>query len=118
LSKYIGTFGGDDCYALRCSFLHQGLSDITEQRARRVLSDFRFVHPDPNGRLVPHCNRFRDAVHDVLQLQVDLFCRDICAGVEQWERKKLSKDPEIEKRANEMLVILPPQKFASAIRSK
>lgn len=111
--RYNGFLSGDDCYGLRCAFLHQGLSDITEH-TRKLLLGFRFVHPDPNGRLHLHCNRF----NNVLQLQVDLFCKDICAGVERWERKKLSKDPEIQDRAKKMLVILPPEMYGGPIFSK
>ena len=69
---------GRDCYALRCAFLHQGDFDVTDQRARLALEQFRFVVP-PNG-LVIHNNRINDA----LQLQVSNFCEDICVGVEAW----------------------------------
>jgi hypothetical protein len=95
--KYNGALSGDDCYKLRCTFLHQGLGNI------------RFVFPDPSGRLRPHCNR----INGVLQLQVDLFCEHICEGIERWEQKKLPEDPEIQKRANKMLVIFPPEMFAA-----
>lgn len=95
--KYNGALSGDDCYKLRCTFLHQGLGNI------------RFIFPDPSGRLRPHCNR----INGVLQLQVDLFCEHICEGVERWEQKKLPEDPEIQKRANKMLVIFPPEMFAA-----
>jgi hypothetical protein len=38
---------GEDCYALRCSYLHEGGSNIEEQRARKALQDFRFITPRP-----------------------------------------------------------------------
>ncbi|MBA7504750.1 hypothetical protein ES706_03404 [subsurface metagenome] len=41
---------GNDCYALRCSFLHEGKSEIVHQRARNVLDDFEFVVP-PKGSI-------------------------------------------------------------------
>ncbi len=69
---------GEDCYALRCALLHEGTHDITEQRAREVLENFQFVVP-PDGWTV-HCNQNNNS----LQLQVDEFCRDICAAVNQW----------------------------------
>jgi hypothetical protein len=94
-----GSLSGKDCYALRCSFLHQGLSDIAHQRARDVVSRFLFVAP--TGKVIAHFNK----VNDALQLQVDIFCEDICKGVEEWVREKLSKDPEIQKRAEKMLTI-------------
>src|SRR5437868_5631970 len=69
---------GNDCYALRCSFLHEGKSEILHQRARNVLEDFEFIVP-PRGGLI-HNNR----KEDTLQLQVDIFCRDILDGIRQW----------------------------------
>ncbi len=88
LSKYTLPLGADktehiflngvDCYSLRCSFLHEGSDDITEQRAQEVLESFNFVVP-PEGWTV-HMNQSGKA----LQLQVDVFCRDICEAVNEW----------------------------------
>lgn len=69
---------GDDCYALRCAFLHQGLDDITGQRAQDALDAFRFVQPSDGSEF----HRIRaDAL---LNLQVDVFCQEMCRAVEQW----------------------------------
>lgn len=68
----------NDLYALRCAYLHQGVDDITEHEARDALKRFQFIPPPPGGML--HCNQ-DDAT---LQLQVDLFCEDICRGVVTW----------------------------------
>lgn len=88
LSKYTSHIGpdkhehvflnGEDCYALRCALLHEGSHDITEQRARQALESFNFVVP-PSGCRV-HMNQFNNA----LQLQVDVFCLDICESVHRW----------------------------------
>jgi hypothetical protein len=88
LSKYTRGIGPDkkehifltgaDCYALRCALLHEGSHDIKEQRAQEVIEHFNFVVP-PNGWTV-HMNQSGNA----LQLQVDVFCQDICASVNQW----------------------------------
>jgi hypothetical protein len=69
---------GNDCYALRCSYLHEGKSNIIDQRAREVLEDFEFIVP-PKGSVL-HCNQSNNN----LQLQVDLFCTDILEGVRHW----------------------------------
>jgi hypothetical protein len=69
---------GEDCYALRCALLHEGTHDISEQRAQQVIENFSFVVP-PAGWTV-HMNQNGN----VLQLQVDVFCRDICSSVHQW----------------------------------
>jgi hypothetical protein len=88
LSKYTRNIGankeehiflkGEDCYALRCALLHEGTDDITEQRAQEAIESFNFVVP-PQGWTV-HMNQSGNA----LQLQVDVFCKDICASVEEW----------------------------------
>ncbi len=69
---------GHDCYALRCAFLHQGDFDVTDQRARQALESFRFVVPRPG--LTVHNNLSGRA----LQLQVSIFCEDVCQAVERW----------------------------------
>lgn len=69
---------GDDCYALRCAYLHEGSSDITQQRARKALDSFLFSKPFPGANI--HCNQSGNK----LQLQVDIFCNDIIDGVHQW----------------------------------
>lgn len=70
---------GDDCYALRCALLHEGSVDIASQAAQDVLETFHFTKPGPN---VVHTNH--DVTHNTLQLQIDLFARDIIEGIIQW----------------------------------
>jgi hypothetical protein len=67
---------GNDCYALRCAFLHEGEFDVSSQQVHDVLTRFHFVVP---GRHV-HCNQ----INSLLQLEVDRFCEDICMAVEDW----------------------------------
>jgi hypothetical protein len=69
-----------DCYALRCAYLHQGEFGIEDQRAQQALTNFHFTLPRP-GMLI-HNNQINNA----LQLQVDVFCEDVCVGVEEWRR--------------------------------
>jgi len=70
---------GSDCYALRCAFLHQGEFLIDGQNAQKVLSRFQFIYPPGSGGV-----RHMNTTETVLQLQVDIFCRDICRGISQW----------------------------------
>lgn len=74
---------GNDCYALRCAFLHLGDFDLMGQTARRVLTRFEFVEP-PARRL--HLNHSDNLVPGVssLQVQISFFCEEICMGVEKW----------------------------------
>ena len=100
--------GGDDCYALRCAFLHHGMSDITDQRAQRALTNFKFVVP-PKGLQI-HCNLW----DEVLQLQVDLFVNDIINSVRSW-REKVRGQETVEMRLNNMAeisIMLPGQGFS------
>ena len=40
---------GDDCYALRCSLLHQGTGDIGKQKVSTTLESVRFNEPSDEG---------------------------------------------------------------------
>lgn len=90
LSKYYKTsllnqnqlLTSDDFYALRCAYLHQGMSDISNQTARKVLNDFMFV--DVEYPIVIHNNYIIDNGHKILQIQIDLFCRMIHEAAIEW----------------------------------
>jgi hypothetical protein len=91
---------GEDCYALRCSYLHEGGAVIVAQKARKALDAFHFVAPPPNGNQV-HMNQ-RD---NALQLQVDIFCREVCAAVAEWVEDVVRGNAELEARLGNLLVI-------------
>jgi hypothetical protein len=65
---------GADCYALRCAILHEGSIDMTTQRRREVLDRFHFTVCGS------HCNQ----INSVLQLDLPVFCNDVCMAVERW----------------------------------
>jgi len=69
---------GEDCYALRCSLLHEGKDVISGQRCRRALDSLLFVAKGP------HCNYFKVNGHKFLQLNVRRFCEDVCSSIETW----------------------------------
>jgi len=100
--KYDGFLSGDDCYALRCAFLHEGSSNIENQRAKDALDHFVFI---ANGA---HCNRFSNCYFgdprydgkNFLQLSVSNFCQDMIDATKQW-----LNDPAINKNLSEMLEI-------------
>lgn len=94
---------GDDCYALRCTFLHNGADDITEQRARRALERFCFNEPPATGGM--HCNLKNNIV---LQLQVDEFCHDVCGAARGWWDKTASQSEEILERVSRLMEIHRP----------
>ena len=90
---------GEDCYALRCAFLHEGADEILRQRAHKALESFVFIDPPPGGGSV-HCNQSNAK----LQLQVDRFCEDLCDGVEAW-CSAVTRNTDVQSRMKELLVI-------------
>jgi hypothetical protein len=85
LGEHVFLTGGD-CYAFRCSLLHEGTEDISDQQAKEVLERFRFELPDQNNN-VRHCCQ----EDKVLILQVRHFCRDIINGAKSWLRDMAGK---------------------------
>jgi len=100
--KYHGFLSGDDCYALRCAFLHEGSSNIEEQRAKDALDRFVFL---ANGS---HCNKISNCKSgnpkydgkDFLQLSVNSFCQDMIGATKQW-----LNDSTVNNNLSEMLEI-------------
>ena len=104
--KYNGFLSGDDCYALRCSFLHEGSSNIEKQRAKDILDHFVFIS---NGA---HCNRFSNCYFgdskydgkDFLQLSTNNFCQDMIEATKQW-LMDVKDNESVQKNMAEMLEI-------------
>lgn len=98
--KKVILLSGRDTYALRCSYLHGGEADITEQHRREVLDGFVFmVSEKVNGEYI---GSHKIQINNILQLRIDLFCKDICDSVDDWiERNK--SNVRIQKSAANML---------------
>lgn len=90
-----------DLYALRCAYCHQG-SHVLEQhhKAKEVLERFHFTAPS-DGSLV-HSNLGEAS----LQLQTDLFCREICACVRSWLEDR-GNDTQVKSNLKRLAVINP-----------
>src|SRR5258708_7704442 len=58
---------GEDCYALRCAFLHEGDLDISGQRVQKALTSFTFI-VSPSGMTL-----HRISSGSRLALQVNIF---------------------------------------------
>lgn len=114
--KYLGNSGrkydqfltGHDCYALRCSFLHEGHGNIEErnaterQREKDVLDRFIF-HSGECHRIRLNNNHFGDPESDGkdnLVLSVETFCQDILEATKEW-----LADPLIDKDLTNILKI-------------
>lgn len=90
---------GEDCYALRCSYLHEGVDEIGHQQCQKVLDKFAFL-----AEKMSHNNYFDNDGKPVLQLNVEIFCKEICSAVKKW-MDDVSTDKEIQKRISKMLKI-------------
>jgi hypothetical protein len=84
-TKYIGWYNryiddlmlkGEDCYALRCSLLHQGRTTHRSSSFSRVL----FTYPHPSGTTL-HNN----SIDGALNLDIPLFCERVLRAVERWQ---------------------------------
>ena len=73
--RYNGFLDGEACYYFRCSMLHQGSTQHPRGRYSRII----FVEPGNSG-MVLHNNIMNDA----LNIDVCIFCEDICQAVERW----------------------------------
>jgi hypothetical protein len=118
LPKYSSTMGrlqelhvflsGDDCYALRCSLLHEGTGDVEKQKISKILKSVRFNEPPDKGMM--HLTQLKN----VLQLQVDAFCNDIIDASHQW-LSDVQGDASIQARTQLLLKIHPAFYFPGFI---
>lgn len=110
-NKYLGEeyrelLSGQDCYSLRCAYLHEGSPSIESQQARDILDRFVFVSSGP------HCIRFKDCyfgdkkydLKNILQISVYSFCKDMCRATNQW-LLDVKDNPLIQRNIEEMLTI-------------
>lgn len=89
---------GEDFYALRCACLHEGRDDITKQKCQKVLNNFKFT----TG--LSHKNYLDSGTNRILQISVQLFCKEICAGTEQW-LKDVAANQTVQNEMSKMLKI-------------
>lgn len=90
----------EDCYALRCAYLHEGDMDITEQHVRQTLERFHFVLPSVSG------NVYHFVQHDnAMAIEPGRFCEEICQAVEVWLSRAIN-DPVIGPRIHALPKLL------------
>ena len=87
-------FTADDCYRFRCKCLHQGLPEKME--GERI----HFTAPDKLGRVIVH----RCLFNGIYQMQIDIFCNDICQATEQWIQDVV-QDSKIQNRMAQLIEI-------------
>ncbi|WP_237154456.1 hypothetical protein [Oryzibacter oryziterrae] len=93
---------GADCYALRCSLMHEGSGNVEKQPVAERVGKFVFCKPARG--LIIHCN----SIDDILQLQVDIFANDMCAAVKAWH-VSAAQDPIRKAAMTELLPIHDPR---------
>lgn len=86
---------GKDCYVLRCSMLHEGLTDVGHQKAKGVLEKFYFT------TLPQH----RIKINDVLHLNVNRFCEEMVAAVRNWVGDFHNNHPDKVERLSQLIYI-------------
>ncbi len=97
-SKYSPKFSADDCYYFRCSCLHQGFDSHYKLPQDRI----HFILPPPKNNIV-HLNM----LNNVLQMQIDVFCKDIAEAVDIWNEKIAKNNPDIQSRIDSLIQIYP-----------
>lgn len=106
LKEYKNFLSGNDCYALRCSYLHEGSDNIENQRAKDVLDYFVFIPNGSHRTKISNCY-FGNSKYDgkeILQLSVNNFCQDMIEAVEKW-LTEVASNQNIQKNITEMLEI-------------
>jgi len=106
LKQYKNFLSGNDCYALRCSLLHQGKDDVSEQRLKDILEHYVFLTSGSHRNLFKDCV-FNGVKKSFLQLNVGMFCEDICTAVETWLNTN-SSNKDIQNRLSNTLEIHEP----------
>lgn len=79
LPDYATMFPGADCYAFRCSMLHQGSGHRARRRAERLI----IVEPMANGNVV-HRLRSVERGEKAIVLDARTLVRDITDAAERW----------------------------------
>lgn len=105
--KYSKFLSGKECYALRCSLLHEGSGNIEKQHAKDILDHIYFI---ANGG--GHCTKLskceigdpRYDGKDILVLSTFHFCHDLIKGGEQW-LEDVKNNSSIVKNISEIFII-------------
>ncbi|WP_394886447.1 hypothetical protein ACG873_18175 [Mesorhizobium sp. AaZ16] len=96
----------EDLYALRCAMLHSGSDNAEEQRAAQTLKRYCFIAPGPYT--VHNNSGLDDRGNRVLQLQVDIFCKDIADKVDEWDTTVAGNAAIQSRKERELVWIITP----------
>lgn len=109
--SYRGHLSGKDCYALRCSLIHEGQTDIEAQNSREVINYFSFT-PKGTHLMSMSDNSFGSSDDDkhIVLMSVFQFATDMIKSCEDW-LVVAEKDDEIKNRLNSLLDIKDSHSF-------
>ena len=81
--KYNDFLNGEDCYYFRSSIIHQH----STYNKRNKYSKIIFIEPT-NNNIIFHNN----IINDALNIDIKIFCEDMCQGVEKWFKLKSNNE--------------------------
>ena len=91
----------ENCYALRCSLLHEGISYIGDQKAQQ--GSLRKIHFHTSDYDKGHCNLNCDNIEG-LQLNVERFCDDVIEATRAW-LNDISRDKNKSEKVRSLTII-------------
>ncbi len=105
---------GNDCYALRCSYLHEGSNNVSEQEASEIITE-KFVLMFSQGIKLHKVSNEGKIV-----LFLPDFCMDIVEGVLKWLNVIENEIDETRRNKNNSLmkIYLPDSHFGNMVFSQ
>lgn len=92
-------FISSEIYALRCAYLHQGSSEIENQKKRQHIKSYLFVLPLKDWSFGTR------VVKDMqLLIEVSMFCRVLIEATEHWIETVLDVEEAVQARASSRLL--------------
>jgi hypothetical protein len=95
---------GEEVYQLRCAYLHEG-RDLQADKKEISATIEKFKFATSEHHLVKKKTSVLLNEKTSVLLNVQTFCLDMRSRVEEWEKNKVSKDPSMQTRAEELLKI-------------
>lgn len=78
---------GEECFALRCTYLHKGTNNIEDEK---IVKDY--MNKSSKIEFVAEMNSDCVKMNDILLLKLELFCYRIIEGVTKWLKDSEGND--------------------------
>ena len=106
-ASYNKHLSGFDCYALRCAYLHEGVSVTEDQSIKEKIDSFSF---SPGGCHLISMSNFNGDKKSSCHLSVKKFCEDMKNSAEKW-LQNIQSNQEILNRIKGMIKIQVRNEF-------